>query len=110
MSHPAPIGLLCRFTPGGFSGQRVALIRLADGQTHKGLAPLQYCWTRDKKPLGPEEPAEGQAVDGIVAARYLRPEQDGKVVVSIPDGDVIVVPRSLVTARPTPEPASHVPV
>jgi hypothetical protein len=109
MPRPIQIGLRCEFTPGGFSGQRVALIRLASGDIHKGLAPLHYCWDRHGHPLRADEPAAGQTVEGIVAARRLQ-ERAGQVVVSIPDGDVLVVPEEIVTERPASEISPHVPV
>ena len=116
MAVLAPVAVRCLIARGGFSGERVVTVRCADGTEKKGLAPTHYCWDEKKHPLGEDEPADGQAIEGFVAARKLRsagPAAPGAVVVDIPDGEVMVVPRDSVIPRPAstePETTPHVPL
>ncbi len=103
------VALKCRIFPGSFSGERVVLIPLPNGATHKGLAPTAYCWKQDSKPLEIGDPAPGGSIDGIVAARLLGKTDAGDMVVTIPDGDVINVSKDIVVPRPE-ESTSYVPV
>jgi hypothetical protein len=100
MAHEKEIALFCRINAGGFSGERVVEVLLADGTEQKVLAPRHYCWTRDGRPLAPEEPALGHPIDGLVAARRLRDLSNEQVVVNTPDGEVFVVSSDVITSRP----------
>jgi hypothetical protein len=111
MLHTREIALLCRIDAGGFSGERVVEVVSSEGKRVKALAPRHYCWTREGRPLQPEEPELGKALDGLVAARRLDNLPGGRVLVSTPDGEELVVSSATVTARPTrSEVAPHVPV
>jgi hypothetical protein len=106
---PRPISLLCRIFPGGFSGERVVRVTRKDGSEHVSMAPRHYCWKLDKQPLGPDEPAPGESIEGLVAAR-LMVVQGGAATVSLPDGALIVVNADLVKPRPSEEIEPHVSV
>jgi hypothetical protein len=109
MRHVQLIALPCRITRGAFSNERVFEIDLPDtSEPYVGAASRQYCWDQEGRALGESDPEEGAIVDGQVAARLLE-KRGEKVLVSIPDGEVIVVNASQVRNRP-PESAPHVPV
>jgi hypothetical protein len=111
MARDAAIALFCRINAGGFSGERLVQLTRADGTEQKALAPRHYCWTRDGRPLKPDEPELGRSIDGLVAARRLRDLPDGHVVVTTPDGEVFPARADAVTARPAEsEIDSYVPV
>jgi hypothetical protein len=110
MTHPKPIALRCRISRGGFSGERIVDIPLAAGGTYRAIAPHHYCWTREGRGLQGDEPARGQAIDGLVAARWLQEELGNRAVVSVPDGETLVVPAEALTGRPTAEGVPHVPL
>jgi hypothetical protein len=110
MASATQVAVQCEILRGGFSGERVVLIRTADGSERKGLAPTDYCWKADRTPLGPEDPSNGARVQGYVAARLHGTTANGQAIVEIPDGEVMIVPQASVIQRPSAEIASHVPV
>jgi len=111
MPRTQEVALHCQIKAGGFSGERIAEVALAGGSTHTVLAPRHYCWTQDKRPLGLDEPAPGQTMNGLVAARRLGGRPGEPVVVTTPDGDVFEVPPEIVETRPAESEISpHVPV
>ncbi len=110
MPNGKEIALRCRISPGGFSGERIADVPLGEGGNRRVLAPRQYCWAPDGRPLRPEEPAPHTAMDGLIAARLLETIQGERAIVTTPDGEVFVVSKSIISPRPDPEPVSHVPV
>jgi hypothetical protein len=111
MTNEKEIALICRINAGGFSGERVVEVTRADGTETKILAPRHYCWTKDGRPLAPDEPTLGHPIDGLVAARRLRVLPNSHVVVNTPDGEVFAVLPVTIAPRPTTsEITSHVPV
>ncbi len=103
------VALPCKLAPGGFSGERVFEVELANGEAYRGLAPRPFCWNGQGRIVGAGEPS-GE-VAGMVAARVVDELDDGQVIVEVPDGAVIAVDPALVKPRPTdirpPEPRPH---
>jgi hypothetical protein len=87
----------CRISRGGFSDERV--FTLADG--YSGAASRQYFWTREGRPLEEGEPPIGQVTDGFVAVRVIQVEGDNKLLVSLPDGEVIELNADALAERPS---------
>lgn len=104
------IALPCKLAPGGFSGERVFEVELADGKLYRSVAPRQFCWNDQGRLVAENEPAD--EASGMVAARVLDWTDDGQTIVEVPDGEVIAVEESHVKHRPTqikpPGPRSHV--
>jgi hypothetical protein len=95
-----PVAVHCHLSRGGFSSERVIRISTADGKTFVGVAPPEYCYTPQGVRIGPDRPGAGEHLPGLVAARRLDTEGNGTVLVSVPDGNVLVVNPELVTRRP----------
>jgi hypothetical protein len=110
LSMPAHIAIKCRIMRGGFSGERIVTVHCADGSDRKGLAPTHYCWNLEKKPLGINEPNDGNSIEGFVAARQLKEIGNDGFVVEIPDGEMMVVTKSSIIQRPPSEIATNVSV
>src|SRR5581483_7662875 len=83
------IALPCKLTRGGFSGERVFEVLLADGTSYLGVAPRQFCWNDRGQLVAENEPTAGAS--GMVAARVVDQTDDGQVFVEVPDGVVVVV-------------------
>jgi hypothetical protein len=94
------IALNCSINAGGFSGERIAEITQLDGKARKVLAPRHYCWTREGRPLSPDEPHLGTPIDGLVAARRIEDRMSG-VLITTPDGDVFLVSQDTIMTRPS---------
>jgi hypothetical protein len=92
----------CKVSPGAFSGELQFEIAL-NGTTHRGLASRRYFVTTDKKPMGDLT----ATTTGMVLARVLTEDEDEKILVSIPDGEVVSVRKDKIV--PTSEP-QNVPV
>jgi hypothetical protein len=107
--HAQPIALTCRISPAGFSGERIVEVVQANNEILRGLAPRDYCWNANRKPLAVDEP-HNEEIPGYVAARLLERLQPDKAVVTVPDGAVFVVATSIISERPPVEIAPHVPV
>jgi hypothetical protein len=114
MPLPYLVAVKCKLAPAMFSSERVFAITLADGKEYRGTAPRDFCWNKDGRLVGEKEPSE--EADGWVAAKVIEEQDDGQVIVEVPDGAVLAVPRSPVHPRPTPirpprapEPKSDVP-
>lgn len=93
------IALICKLSRGGFSGERSIEVATIDGM-YRGLAPTHLCWTADGQPLDGNVPAEGETIDGLVAARQLQVNDQNQQVVSIPDGSSFAVPSEILATRP----------
>src|SRR5262245_39198683 len=86
------IRIECEISAGAFSQECVIEFDLATGEKHIATAPRHYCYTPKGQPLTPGQPAPGQSIKGQVAARVIREEGEG-ILASIPDGEVVLVPR-----------------
>jgi|GEM_PF-3157760 len=109
MSRYREVALTCKIKPGGFSGERVVLIAKVDGE-YRGLAPRRYCWHENKEPLEADKPADGQTIPGLVAAIALNAVGADRLIVSVPDGEILEVPKNTVTDRPMSEATEDVPL
>ena len=110
MINGKEIALSCTIRAGGFSGERIVQVRLADGTEYQGLAPEHYCWDKDRHALALDQPAPGESMPGFVAARRLKNWPSGKTVVTTPDGEVFAVANDIISDRPAAEITSNVPV
>ena len=97
------IGIQCVIFPGGFSGEIGFEVKHEKGE-HLGLAPRRYVFDKNKQPIG-DRPV-GNRVRGYVAIRILQVEE-GKVLVSIPDGEVVKIKKDQIEIL---ESAQSVPV
>jgi len=88
--------IACRISRGGFSGERIIEVSAAN---YKGLAPTQLCWNVNREPLSPDEPDENEAIEGFVAA-HLMNREGNRVLISVPDGSIFVVPEDMTFKRP----------
>ena len=94
------IAVPCQLFPGAFSGERVFVVALANGDSYRSGGPREFCWNARGELVGPvQPPAEGE--DGFLAARMVEQLDGEQVAVEIPDGEVIAVPRDSIRARPT---------
>src|SRR5262245_15041941 len=98
--------LPCKIFPGGFSGEFTFKVNLDDGIEHVGLAARQYFW--DKASGQPVQQPSAKGVDGYVVVRILKKLGDHNILVSIPDGEVLKLDKSLIIS--IPERLHHVPV
>src|SRR5438552_538894 len=90
MVEPDRITIACRIARSAFSEERVFYVPLAGGGEHVGAASRQYCFTRKHQPLEEEQPTRGKTMDGRIAAILIREEGD-HCLVSLPDGEVVMV-------------------
>lgn len=93
------VALTCKIAPGGFSGERVFEVKLANGDSYRSLAPRQFCWNSQGDLVAEDEP--NTEVDGMIAARIVDSIDDNQVILEVPDGEIIAVDRSDVKERPT---------
>jgi hypothetical protein len=82
--------LACQIARSGFSGERVFRLKLADGTEYVGVAPVDYCLRQDQTPVGPEEPAKGERIPGLIEGQVVANGGD-LVLVAMPDGETIQV-------------------
>lgn len=107
------VALKCKISPGGFSGERIFEVVLADGQEYQSLTPRQFCWNSQGNLVAADEP--NIEVEGMVAARIIDYIDEDQLIVEVPDGETIAVDKSDVEKRPTnikppTESKTHVPV
>jgi hypothetical protein len=106
------VALPCKLSPGGFSGERIFEVILADGQPYRSIAPRQFCWNSDNSLVEENEPQN--EIGGMVAARVVDFIEGEQVIVEVPDGEIIAVDKGAVQKRPTSiksaESNPHVPV
>jgi hypothetical protein len=91
MPAAQPNAVRCTLSRGGFSEERIFRIKLPGGKMHVGAAPRQYCYHRKGLLLGPDEPAPKAQIDGKIVVRILREDGPGRILVYLPDGDVVPV-------------------
>ncbi len=77
----------CAFLRGNFPNDRFFVIRSEVGTELEGTASVDFCYTRDKTPLGDAPPA-GQEVDGLVVGIVVGELQDGTLRLHLPDGEI----------------------
>jgi hypothetical protein len=119
MPSPELVAIPCKVAPGMLPSERFFAVKLANGESHRGLAPRYFVWNKERQLVGENEPAQQEP--GMVAARVLE-KQNRYVIVEVPDGELIAVNSQDVRPRPTEirppgysvpattEPTSHVPV
>ncbi|MEO6811397.1 MAG: hypothetical protein ABI353_19985 [Isosphaeraceae bacterium] len=112
MSGRRFVALPCILALGGFSGERIFEVTLANGSPYRSIAPRHFCWNIQGRLVAETEPAT--EAPGMVAARVIDQTDDGQMIVEVPDGEVIAVDQKIVRSRPTeikpPEPKAHVSV
>ena len=106
------VALKCELSPGGFSGERIFEIWLANGDLYKSIAPRQFCWNEEGKLVEENEPSDGNKIPGKVAARLIDHLDENQVIVEVPDGQIIAVNKEdIIVPRPTPiKPPTYVSV
>jgi hypothetical protein len=106
------VALMCKVSPGGFSGERIFEVILANGEQYRSLAPRQFCWNSQNHLVAENEPKT--EIDGLIAARVIDSIDNDQMIVEVPDGEIIAVDKVNVKPRPTsikpPESRLHVPV
>lgn len=101
------VKLFCKLGRGAFSVEKTFTARLARGGEHVSAAPAEYCHTLSDKRLGPSEPDGEQLIDGWIDARVVKRQSDG-VLVSVPSGEVLLVPEDAI--QPLRSSQKNVPV
>jgi hypothetical protein len=87
MEREQVVFVQCQFRRSGFPSERIFLVKSKSGVPLRGVAPLQYCYTRQREPLG-DEPDAGKTVDGLVVGVVVEAQADKTVRVYLPDGEV----------------------
>jgi hypothetical protein len=87
MAREKVVFVRCSFLRGGFPTERVFVIRFANGAELRGVAPVHYCYTKDREPLG-DQPPKGGEVDGLVVGIAIKRLDGDTVRVHLPDGDI----------------------
>src|SRR5579862_5314022 len=77
----------CKISSGPFSGELA--FRIENGIQHAGLAARRYFYTLEGRPIGVAEVSDG--TPGLIMGRIIDDNDQGKLLVSIPDGEVIQV-------------------
>lgn len=85
----------------GFAHERVFRVPTHAEGEYAGAANAEYCFTKDGKVLKEDQPERGHRLDGLVAARRIRDEEGGGVLVSVPDGGVLVVDHKIIVPHPS---------
>lgn len=107
------VALKCKLAPGGFSGERIFEVKLANGKPYQSLAPRPFCWNSQGHLVAADEPSS--EVEGMIAARIVDYIDAEQVIVEVPDGEIIAVDKSDIKERPSnikppAESKLHVPV
>jgi|SRR5438445_9918174 len=96
--------LECTLSKGGFSGEAVFEVQ-PNGEKHVGVASRLHCWTEKGKRLVDVDLGD-KKINGFVAVRVID-EANDKVLVSMPDGEVLWVAKNKLVPS---EAAPNVPV
>ncbi len=100
----------CEISRGAFSAERIIQIsRGSEEEPHMGACSFRYCFTAKGERLKGDQPPHGEKIKGMVAARRIRDLEDGTVLVSIPDGAVLIVDAEQIKEAPK-EPSLNVPI
>lgn len=106
------VAIMCKVSPGGFSGERIFEVILANGEPYRSLAPRQFCWNSQNNLVTENEP--NTEINGLIAARIIDDIDNDQMIVEVPDGEIIAVDKGIVKQRPTSikpsESRLHVPV
>jgi hypothetical protein len=98
MEREQVVFVQCKFRGSGFPNERIFIVESESGVVLRGIAPLQYCYTREHRPLG-DKPDAGKEVDGLVVGVVIA--SIGKIVrVYLPDGEVYDLDSDQVTPVP----------
>jgi len=84
----------CKIERGGFAGERTFTIQMTNGEALIGAAYIEYFCDENQRPLTEDEPPPGVIINGYVACREIRRQDDGTVIVEVPTSDIIAVPTS----------------
>ena len=88
----------CEISRGGFWDERVFQFKI-EGCDYSGVTTRRYFWTSAGEPIPEDEPPIGEKMQGFVAAYVIEVRHDGALV-SVPDGQVLVVPMEALVDRP----------
>ena len=77
----------CHFQRGAFPHERIFVIHPDDGWQYRGVTPVSYGFTSDRRPLGDLPPA-GSEVEGLIVGIQIAPSEGGIARVQLPDGEV----------------------
>jgi hypothetical protein len=84
----------CSFSRGGFPSELVFRIPVPGGEL-AGVAPREYCFDLEKKPLK-SQPNRDEQVEGYVMGLWLGNGEDSGISrVNLPDNDVYEIPNKL---------------
>jgi hypothetical protein len=109
MNRTRSVGVECRISRSGFSGERIFRGASSDGTEYIGAAPVHYFTTLDDEPIGADVPAaQGDQVDGWITALLIE-NGDGEASVVFPGGEMTRVKLEQIRQR-SPEAVSHVPL
>jgi len=108
MNRERVVFVPCVFLRGAFPHERIFVIRLRDGWEYRGVAPVAYCLTPDKRPLG-DVPAAGSEVKGLVVGIQISSE-GGLARVQLPDGELYELPEDQLHVPSQVKDNIHVPV
>jgi hypothetical protein len=100
VANQKKIALSCTISRGGFTDERVFRVEMANGETYIGACSRRYCYAKDKRIIKEEQPKRGETIDGLVMARHIRDEEEGALLVSVPDGAVLLVSEDRVREAP----------
>jgi hypothetical protein len=88
MNRTRSVGVECRISRSGFSGERVFRVAGSDGTDYIGVAPVHYFRTPDDEPIAADVPtAKGDEVDGWITALLIE-NGDDKANVVFPGGEM----------------------
>ncbi|HZW31004.1 MAG TPA: hypothetical protein VFF52_09875 [Isosphaeraceae bacterium] len=108
MNRTRSVGVGCRISRSGFSGERVFRVASSDGTDYIGAAPVHYFTTLDDEPIGAGVPAaRGDQVEGWITALLIE-NGDGEASVAFPGGEMTRVKLDQIRQQ-SPEALSHVP-
>lgn len=84
------VSVKCKIELGAFSGERVFVVRLANGDEYRSLASISHCMKEKGKALATNEPISEYDMDGFVKAIKIKKELTN-IIVEVPDGQLIMV-------------------
>ena len=94
------IAVRCQLARSGPPGERVFRIKRDDGEVYVGVAPQEYCYTATGKLLPDDLPVRGKREEGLITARIVQEEGEDTILISVPDGAVLVVKKEEAVEHP----------